>query len=422
MDSLAFDFRGIAILKHFHAAIALAVLTGTLAPASAHNIDINQASNTSVSAIIVADEAEIGNRSQVWLGALFGGKLYFRDAANAWRLSNGSYPPAVDDLTLGPVNAIAAVSAFDVSQLPGLELYLAYGPNAVSASATPGHIRRILGVSSTGAADPSAAIDVTRLPMGDGKLSRAPVRGQIWACSNLTGGGGASKDGPWIRADGTYDLTAKLSVGGNVKWSGTFAATLSGDRRVIGGNGLPSHGTGTYPIGSSDPAFEYDRNPNAIRNQTVSLTLPANPQIAAGASCLPPGAIGVLTSGVVFFNGLDAESRDAVAHEVQDRCQGHPERNGSYHYHNISNCLKEKPADAAHSPLVGYAYDGFGMYGRYGEGGKLLTNADLDECHGHAHEIDWDRKPVSMYHYHATWEYPYTMGCYRGTPARPVGL
>jgi len=23
---------------------------------------------------------------------------------------------------------------------------------------------------------------------------------------------------------------------------------------------------------------------------------------------------------------------------------------------------------------------------------------------------------VSMYHYHATYEYPYTLGCFRGTP------
>ena len=38
-----------------------------------------------------------------------------------------------------------------------------------------------------------------------------------------------------------------------------------------------------------------------------------------------------------------------------------------------------------------------------------LTNADLDECHGH------DHSPLG-YHYHATIEYPYTIGCYRGDP------
>ena len=46
----------------------------------------------------------------------------------------------------------------------------------------------------------------------------------------------------------------------------------------------------------------------------------------------------------------------------------------------------------------------------------MLTDADLDKCHGHTHEIDWDGQKVVMYHYHATWEVPYTVGCYRGTP------
>ena len=45
----------------------------------------------------------------------------------------------------------------------------------------------------------------------------------------------------------------------------------------------------------------------------------------------------------------------------------------------------------------------------------MLTNADLDECHGHTHAIAWDGRTVTMYHYHATWEFPYVLGCFRGT-------
>jgi hypothetical protein len=44
----------------------------------------------------------------------------------------------------------------------------------------------------------------------------------------------------------------------------------------------------------------------------------------------------------------------------------------------------------------------------------LLTSADLDECHGHTHAIPWNGKMVVMYHYHATWDFPYTVGCLRG--------
>jgi hypothetical protein len=32
--------------------------------------------------------------------------------------------------------------------------------------------------------------------------------------------------------------------------------------------------------------------------------------------------------------------------------------------------------------------------------------------------VSWNGEQVSMYHYVATLEYPYTVGCYRGTPVR----
>jgi twitching motility protein PilT len=76
----------------------------------------------------------------------------------------------------------------------------------------------------------------------------------------------------------------------------------------------------------------------------------------------------------------------------------------------------EPESPGGHSELVGYALDGFGIFGRYSEDGQALTNADLDECHGHTHEIEWDGATVNLYHYHAPWEYPYTLGCYQGTP------
>ncbi|MEK7277480.1 MAG: YHYH protein, partial [Chloroflexota bacterium] len=100
-------------------------------------------------------------------------------------------------------------------------------------------------------------------------------------------------------------------------------------------------------------------------------------------------------------------------------CQGHPEGTGQYHYHDISTCLTLSDAGGAHSPLVGYAFDGFGLYGHYGQNGATITDADLDECHGHTHEVSWDGNSVEIYHYHATWEYPYTVGCFRGMSLEP---
>lgn len=260
----------------------------------------------------------------------------------------------------------------------------------------------------------ATAHDLTRLPLGDGKISTAPRTGWIWACHTEPNAGGAFRDGPWIKSDGTYDLTAKAVVPGSVTWPSRFNIQVQQGRRVFTSNDLPSHPTGTFPIPADSKAYLYDRNPNRISQQSVLFDLPANPQLAAQPSCAP-GAVGILLSGVALFNALDAPGRDAVAHETQDSCQGHPQVSGMYHYHNVSSCVDDKKPAKAHSPQVGYMVDGFGIYGRYGEGGKELASKDLDECHGHTHKIEWDGKQVNMYHYHATMDFPYTAGCMRGT-------
>jgi YHYH protein len=71
-------------------------------------------------------------------------------------------------------------------------------------------------------------------------------------------------------------------------------------------------------------------------------------------------AIGVLEDGVVLFNALDGQGRDAAAHEILDDCDGHPERTGQYHHHTVPSCLISKATGA--STRVGYALDGFGIY------------------------------------------------------------
>ncbi|MBI2705577.1 MAG: YHYH protein [Actinobacteria bacterium] len=276
--------------------------------------------------------------------------------------------------------------------------------------------------TTTTTTTPSSTVDPTALPIGDGKYTTAgPTKGYIYSCQSTFNGGGASATGSWFNADtGTWDSTTKPEVDGEVIWpNATFTVTLDGTVRRVTGNDLPINDTtGVYPIQPSDDAYQYDRNPNSIKAQTVSYNLPATPQLAASASCTGMGPIGVMLSGPYFFNALDAGGRDAGAHEILDRCDGHPERSGAYHYHSLSSCSADSTGPTEHSALAGYALDGFGIYGIKGENGQQLGTADLDECHGHTHTITWDGQQVSMYHYHATMDYPYTIGCYRGTPVR----
>lgn len=255
------------------------------------------------------------------------------------------------------------------------------------------------------------------LPLGDGRVSSQPRAGYVYACNEEFHGGGAFRPGPWLR-NGYWYPAEKIHVQGAVGWDNALITiNAENGERVIRSNGLPLHLSGIFPIQPSDPAYAYDRNPNSILEQHILLRVPLEPQQAAQASCVNMGMIGVTTSGVALYNALDGQGHDAPAHEIQDRCNGHPGPNGEYHYHNLSGCLKDENGHhGRHSDLLGYALDGFGIYGPHGEGDKELRSADLDACHGHSHLINWDGKPRVLYHYHMTADYPYTLGCFRGTP------
>jgi hypothetical protein len=247
--------------------------------------------------------------------------------------------------------------------------------------------------------------------------------------TTFQGGGGATENGPWINTtNNTWNARTKLAVQGSITWSSAAnAVSLQGTKRTLTTNDLPKGATtGTFPISPNDPAYQYDRNPNSITAHSFSWTVPANPSPASGPSCTPLGPIGMTLDGVVLLNALDAGGRDAVAHEIQDGCNGHPQQSGIYHYHSISTCLMGQASQTPNSStLVGYALDGYGIYIERDAKGDLPTDADLDACHGRTSTVVWDGKQTSIYHYDATLEYPYTVGCFRGTRSEsqsgPVG-
>lgn len=84
---------------------------------------------------------------------------------------------------------------------------------------------------------------------------------------------------------------------------------------------------------------------------------------------------------------------------------GHATLQYVYHYHSVPshtfNCSSgwdatnhvwaTAAADGLHSTLIGWAFDGYPMYGLFSTGGALPS--DLDACYGHTHE------PLG-YHYH----------------------
>jgi hypothetical protein len=267
-------------------------------------------------------------------------------------------------------------------------------------------------VTSPGPINPAA------IPLGDGYVSSTPKLGYVDSCiTTFPTTGGSQLNGPWINLKKkTWDSLTKIHVRGNVTFSSArFSVTLSGTVRVIRGNDLPiGHGAGVFPISRSDPAYRYDHNPNRIEPQSITWSLPAHPKKASKPSCTPGGPIGILDDGVVLYNALDGEGRDAAAHELLDSCDEHPQMSDELHHHSVPSCILDTAK--GRSTLVGYALDGYGIYVERSANGQLLTNTDLDACHGRTSRVLWNGKEQVIYHYDATLEYPYTVGCFHGTP------
>jgi len=318
------------------------------------------------------------------------------------------------DTTTGSTASSSATGVAETTIVTGgTEASTTVATDSAAASTTP--------VDSSGVVNVwvGPAADITKLPIGTSKVSTtdAVVGGLLSCDSGNPEGGGAFAVGPWIdEAAGTWDLTTKVSVQGSVSWPmAQYSETVDGASRTISSNGFPvGTVTGSFPIASDDPAFDYDRNPNSIAESDIELVLPVSPSVNATPTCLPKSVIGVFKNGVVAFASLDAMNRDAVAYETQDACDGHPQQSSEYHYHDVPSCLRDATVGA--STVVGYAKDGFPIVVERNEAGELPTNADLDECHGRTSPIVLDGDVVTMYHYSATFEFPYFIGCYRGTP------
>lgn len=98
-------------------------------------------------------------------------------------------------------------------------------------------------------------------------------------------------------------------------------------KRIVQDNNLPTHATGQFPICQSAKAFEYDRNPNRIQEQTILLRLPAEPAVPAGPSWVPMGMIGFALSGVAIFNADLDECHGTVVN-----VRAHRQVKQMYHY------------------------------------------------------------------------------------------
>lgn len=260
------------------------------------------------------------------------------------------------------------------------------------------------------------------LPVGDGKYDSTTAKvGYVYTCAqyaqNLSGTqGGAGTRGSWFTNNNTqYNISKKLKANGSVQWQNVMTTRVLGDTRTVNTNDLPNHVTGIFPIAATDPAYAFDRNPNSIKTLSLTYALPASPTYGT-PNCMG-GEAGIMFTGVALFNAFDAGGRDAGAWEVQDSCGGHPQKEGEYHYHTLSSCIK----DTSVKTVIGYALDGFPITGPTVAPNSILTTSDLDECHGITSDYAVDGKTINGYHYVMTQDFPYSVSCFRSTAIQPPG-
>ncbi|WP_394748906.1 YHYH protein [Spongiimicrobium salis] len=204
----------------------------------------------------------------------------------------------------------------------------------------------------------------------------------------------------------TYDIRSILS-----KFSGTgLSYEVNGNTVTFITQDLPDH---TSPYWEADhPLYEpyngtnlnWRQNPGNIGVQNIVFTISLNPQEATNKTPTGLGPIGIARNGVVFFNQY-AAGNAPLSNEIDsfDQWLGHP-ANTTYHYHVEPTWLTNEFGSDA---FLGLLVDGFPVYGPM-ENGNLITNADLDEYHGHVH--DTQDFPNGIYHYHITSEDPYLNG------------
>ena len=170
-----------------------------------------------------------------------------------------------------------------------------------------------------------------------------------------------SNAAPSFVADVTGDYSFQDSTTGCI-----VTVTLANGVRRIRSNGMPNHSTGQFPN---------SKNPNAISPQSYDFSLPTNPTTNTRvASYVIPQPFGVAVNGVLF-DPLAAEyydddrnsgwSYNALANSMDlglDDNEAHVQPTGAYHYHGIPEGLADIVSRKGHSPLVGWAGDGFPIY------------------------------------------------------------
>lgn len=143
---------------------------------------------------------------------------------------------------------------------------------------------------------------------------------------------------------------------------------VEGEKRTITANGIPDHKVGKFPNAG---------NPNRISPQKYSWSIPVKPTPATRPA--RGNLFGVAINGVPFdpgtaelWNNNFAWHYEALVGQIAngrglgvDENLAHVQPNGAYHYHGLPYGLLCKLDYKNKMALVGWAADGYPVYGNY---------------------------------------------------------
>lgn len=130
-------------------------------------------------------------------------------------------------------------------------------------------------------------------------------------------------------------------------------------------------------------------------------------------------ALGVAVNGVPIYDytaGGEMSQADLHHHQTKhdtlltkqlDNCGGHAGRGDDYHYHVKPTCMIEQMENAGDAAIIGWAFDGFPIYGDNNPNGSEIAETALDVCNGQADS-------TFGYRYHTSTTAPYILQCLMG--------
>jgi hypothetical protein len=249
----------------------------------------------------------------------------------------------------------------------------------------------------------------------------------------------------------TYSAMAK-DVQNNRKFRATLSIKVQGGKCEIKSNAVPNHdfnatGRFRHRVSKQNQSYTVPVNPKANKTPTDLSLRYDNAVFLNGVKLdlLAAGCFGVGNGKIGCHNMSSPYRYDPMATAGgfgTDEHNAHTQPNGVYHYHGNPVALFEQNNPNSPSPVIGFAADGFPIFGSYiqdgntirkatssyrlksgkrrgGPGGRydgtfvddweyIAGSGDLDQCNG--------MKQGGVYGYVITQTYPHVLGCFAGTP------